>query len=153
MAKLKLRPRPIKWENRYADSCLEKETMKCSAYPLGCAAIRSMYGATRTDLPGCVKPQTIARPLAAFIACEAPAGLGLIAGVGQSCSLPGAAIMTDKPKKLSDTARALLTLAATRDNRLIRPPQLPTATARQVVRSLLNARLAEEVPAPIEDAA
>jgi len=61
--------------------------------------------------------------------------------------------MTDKPKKLSDTARALLTLAATRDNRLIRPPQLPTATARQVVRSLLNARLAEEVPAPIEDAA
>jgi hypothetical protein len=30
--------------------------------------------------------------------------------------------MTDKPKKLSDTARAVLTLAATRDDHLIRPP-------------------------------
>ena len=61
--------------------------------------------------------------------------------------------MTDKPKKLSDTARALLTLAATRDDHLIRPPQLPTAAARQVVKSLVTAGLAEEVPAPIEDAA
>ena len=59
--------------------------------------------------------------------------------------------MSDKPKKLSDTARALLTLAATRDDHLIRPPNLPTAAARQVARSLLNAGLAEEVTAPIED--
>ena len=56
------------------------------------------------------------------------------------------------PKKLSDTARALLTLAATRDDHLIRPPQLPLAAARQVVRSLLNAGSAEEVTPPIEDA-
>ena len=60
--------------------------------------------------------------------------------------------MTDKPKKLSDTARALLTVAATRCDHLIRPPRLPIAAARQVVRSLLNAGLAEEVPAPIDDA-
>ena len=60
--------------------------------------------------------------------------------------------MTDKPKKLSDTARALLTVAATRCDHLIRPPRLPIAAARQVVRSLLNAELAEEVPAPIDDA-
>ena len=60
--------------------------------------------------------------------------------------------MADKSKKLSDTARALLTLAATRGDHLIQPPRLPIAAARQVVRSLLNAGLAEEVPAPIEDA-
>ena len=57
--------------------------------------------------------------------------------------------MTEKPKKLSDTARALLTAAAARDDYLIRPPQLPGAAARQVVRSLLNAELAEEVPAAL----
>jgi hypothetical protein len=61
--------------------------------------------------------------------------------------------MTDKPKKLSDTARALLTSAAMRDDHLIRPPRLPVAAARQVIRSLLNAGWAEEVPAPIDDAA
>ena len=31
--------------------------------------------------------------------------------------------MADKPKKLSDTARALLTMAATRGDHLIRPPK------------------------------
>src|SRR5271166_21342 len=61
--------------------------------------------------------------------------------------------MTDKPKKLSDTARAVLTRAATRDDHLIRPPHLPIAAARQVARSLLNAGLAEEVPAPFAGAA
>jgi hypothetical protein len=45
--------------------------------------------------------------------------------------------MTEKPKKLSDTARALLTAAAARDDHLIRPPELPAAAARQVVQSLL----------------
>jgi hypothetical protein len=60
--------------------------------------------------------------------------------------------MADKPKKLSDTARALLTVAATRGDPLIRPPKLPIAAARQVVRSLLNAGLVEEVPARVDDA-
>jgi hypothetical protein len=60
--------------------------------------------------------------------------------------------MTDKPKKLSKTTRALLTAAAVHDDHLIRPPQLPVAAARQVVRSLLNAELAEAIPAPIDDA-
>jgi hypothetical protein len=60
--------------------------------------------------------------------------------------------MTDKSKKLSETARALLTAAAARDDHLIRPPQLPAAAARQVVRSLLNAGLAEEILAPIDNA-
>jgi hypothetical protein len=59
--------------------------------------------------------------------------------------------MADISKKLSSTARALLTLAATRPDRLIRPPELPIAAARQVVRSMLNAGLIEEVPASIED--
>jgi hypothetical protein len=54
--------------------------------------------------------------------------------------------------KLSDTARALLTLAARRNGHLIRPPQLAIAAARQVVRSLLNGGLAVEVTAPVEDA-
>jgi hypothetical protein len=61
--------------------------------------------------------------------------------------------MTDKPKKLSDTARVLLTAAAMRDDHLIQLPRLPVAAARQVIRSLLNAGLAEEVPALINDAA
>ncbi|MEA2849062.1 MAG: hypothetical protein QOG78_4343 [Rhodospirillaceae bacterium] len=60
--------------------------------------------------------------------------------------------MTNKPKKLSDTARALLTVSTTRADRLVRPPQLPIAAVRQVIRSLLNARLVEEVPAPIDEA-
>jgi hypothetical protein len=54
-------------------------------------------------------------------------------------------MMTDKLKKLSDTARALLTAAAMRNDHLAPFPKLPVAAARQVVRSLLNARLAEEV--------
>ncbi len=61
--------------------------------------------------------------------------------------------MAKTPNKLSDTARAMLTLAATREDRLVRPPHLPTAAARQVVRSLLNNGFVEEVPASIEDAA
>ncbi len=61
--------------------------------------------------------------------------------------------MAKTTTKISDTARAMLTLAATRPDRLVRPPQLPTAAARQVVRSLLNNGFAEEIPAPIEDAA
>ena len=60
--------------------------------------------------------------------------------------------MTEKMKKLSETAPALLTAAAARDDHMIRPPQLPAASARQVVRSLLNAELAEEIPAAIDDA-
>ena len=61
--------------------------------------------------------------------------------------------MAKTPNKLSDTARAMLTLAATREDRLVRPPTLPAAARLQVVRSLLNNGLVEEVPAPIEDAA
>jgi hypothetical protein len=57
--------------------------------------------------------------------------------------------MTDKPKKLSNTARALLTAAAMRNDHLIALPKLPVAAARQVVRSLLNAGFSEEVPGPI----
>ena len=60
--------------------------------------------------------------------------------------------MTYRPKKLSETARALLTAASARDDHLIRPPQLPAAAARQVVRSLLMTELAEEIPVPVEDA-
>ena len=60
--------------------------------------------------------------------------------------------MSDRPKKISATARALLTVAAMRDDHLIRPPQLPIAAARQVVRSLLNSGLAEEMPMSIEAA-
>jgi biotin operon repressor len=60
--------------------------------------------------------------------------------------------MADKPKKLSDTARALLTVAAMRGDHLIRPPKLPIAAARQVVRSLLGAGLAEETPVRVDDA-
>jgi hypothetical protein len=59
--------------------------------------------------------------------------------------------MTEKPKKLSDTARALLAAAAARDDHLIRPPQLPVAAARQVVRSLLSGGFAEEIPVLIDD--
>jgi Protein of unknown function (DUF3489) len=61
--------------------------------------------------------------------------------------------MTAKPKKLSGTARVLLIAAAMRDDHLIQLPRLPVAAARQVVRSMLNAGSAEEVPAPIDDAA
>ncbi|HZS22096.1 MAG TPA: hypothetical protein VFA63_14075, partial [Pseudonocardiaceae bacterium] len=58
--------------------------------------------------------------------------------------------MTDKPIKLSDTARAMLTLARTREDRLVPPPTLPVAAARQVVRSLLNNAMIEEIELPAE---
>ncbi|WP_296701386.1 DUF3489 domain-containing protein [Thiocapsa sp. UBA6158] len=61
--------------------------------------------------------------------------------------------MTQTPIKLSDTARAVLEHAATREDHLVRPPSLPAAARDQVVRSLLNRGLVEEVPAPINDAA
>jgi hypothetical protein len=61
--------------------------------------------------------------------------------------------MTDIPKKLFETARTVLTLASTRTDHLVRPPKLPAAAARQVIRSLLKGGLVEEVPAPIEDTA
>jgi hypothetical protein len=60
--------------------------------------------------------------------------------------------MPETSLKLSNTARSVLILAATRDDRLVRVPQLPVAAARQVIRSLLNAGLVEEIPAPAEDA-
>ena len=59
--------------------------------------------------------------------------------------------MAKAPNKISDTARAMLTLAATREDRLVRPPTLPAAARLQVVRSLLNNGLVEEVSAPIDD--
>lgn len=61
--------------------------------------------------------------------------------------------MTDVPKKLSETARAVLTFATTRTDHLVCPPKLPVAAARQVIRSLLQRGLVEEVPAPSEDIA
>jgi hypothetical protein len=61
--------------------------------------------------------------------------------------------MIDPSNKLSETARAMLACAATRPDNLVRPPDLPKAAARQVVRSLLMRGLADEVSAPIEDAA
>jgi hypothetical protein len=51
--------------------------------------------------------------------------------------------MTDIPKKLSETARAVLTFAATRTDHLVRPPKLPAAAARQVIRSLLKGGLVD----------
>lgn len=59
--------------------------------------------------------------------------------------------MTDKPLKLSATGRAMLTLAASRDDRTVSPPTLPIAAARSVVRSLTRAGLFEEVPAPSDE--
>jgi hypothetical protein len=59
--------------------------------------------------------------------------------------------MADKPNKLSDTARAVLTPATTRDDHLIRPPHLPIAAVRQVARSLLRAGLAEEIASQVDD--
>ncbi len=47
----------------------------------------------------------------------------------------------------------MLTLAATREDRLVHPPQLPAAAARQLVRSLLNNGLVEEVTAPSGESA
>jgi hypothetical protein len=60
--------------------------------------------------------------------------------------------MTDRPKHLSDTVRALLTAAAMRDDHFIHPPQLPIAATRQVARSLLASGLAEAAPTSDEAA-
>jgi hypothetical protein len=60
--------------------------------------------------------------------------------------------MPETSLKLSSTARTVLTLAAARDDHLVQLPPLPMAAARQVVRSLLNRGLVEEIPAPVGDA-
>jgi len=62
-------------------------------------------------------------------------------------------IVTQITIKLSDTARAVLEHAATREDHLVRPPALPAAARQKVVRSLLSKGLVEEVPAPISDGA
>jgi hypothetical protein len=59
--------------------------------------------------------------------------------------------MTGIEKKLSETARGALTAAKTRPDHLVRPPRLPIAAARQVVRSLLIGGLVEEVHVQIRD--
>ncbi len=61
--------------------------------------------------------------------------------------------MTQTTIKLSDTARAVLEHAGSREDHLVRPPSLPAAARDQVIRSLLSKGLVEEVPAPITDAA
>jgi hypothetical protein len=60
--------------------------------------------------------------------------------------------MNEKSFRLSDTGRATLTLALLREDRLVPPPTLPSAAARQVVRSLITGGLLEEVPAPSDEA-
>ena len=55
--------------------------------------------------------------------------------------------------KLSDTARAVLEHAVIRTDHLVRPPALPAAARQNVVRSLLNRGLVQEVPASITDGA
>ena len=60
--------------------------------------------------------------------------------------------MPETSPKLSNTARTVLSLAAARDDHLVRVPQLPVAAARQVIRSLLNAGFIEEIPASVNDA-
>jgi hypothetical protein len=60
--------------------------------------------------------------------------------------------MTEASPKLSSTARNVLTLAAARDDHMVRVPQLPVAALRQVIRSMLNAGLVEEVATTVEDA-
>src|SRR3954452_5789977 len=47
----------------------------------------------------------------------------------------------------------MLTLAVAREDRLVPPPKLPVAAARQVVRSLINNGLLEEVVATADDPA
>src|SRR3954454_22482099 len=61
--------------------------------------------------------------------------------------------MIDKTVKLSTTGRAMLTLAATRADRLVPPPKLPAAAARQVVRSLISNGLLEAIAATTDDPA
>ena len=51
--------------------------------------------------------------------------------------------MTNQPRPMSATARAVLSLAATRDDHLVALPRLPVAAARQVIRSMLNAGLSK----------
>src|SRR3954471_16891363 len=80
-----------------------------------------------------------------------PAGLGLVASLTIGL-VSEEFVVTHKQKKLSETARALLTAASAHDGHLIQPPRLSAAAARQIVRSLLNAELAAEIPAPAEDA-
>ena len=56
--------------------------------------------------------------------------------------------------KLSTTARAILTAAAARDDRIaLAPERLPTAARRAVVQSLLKAGLLEEITAEDDQAA
>jgi hypothetical protein len=50
------------------------------------------------------------------------------------------------------TARAVLTLAASRDDHFVQLLRLPVAAARQVIRSMLNAGLVEELPTLVDDA-
>src|SRR3954452_17675490 len=59
-----------------------------------------------------------------------------------------------KPNNLSTTARALLTAAAARDNRVALPPErLPAAARRAVVQSLLKTGLLEEIVADDDEPA
>ena len=89
--------------------------------------------------------------------CPAPsslAGLKPVADPGGRVPYPGVLTMIDIDPRvnLSATARTALAIAATRSDYLVRPPQLPIAAARQVVRSLLRRGLVEEVGALIQDA-
>jgi hypothetical protein len=61
--------------------------------------------------------------------------------------------MADDLKPVSATARAVLALDTTRDDHLVQLPRLPVAATRHVVRSMLNAGLAEELPAASIDPA
>src|SRR3954454_24002914 len=61
--------------------------------------------------------------------------------------------MADETIKLSATGRSVLTLAATRKDRLVLPPKLPVAAARQVVRALISSGLLEEIAATTDDPA
>jgi hypothetical protein len=68
-----------------------------------------------------------------------PAWLGLVAAPGGRTPLPGVPSWPTNRRSFLTSARALLTVAATRGDHLIRPPKLPMVAARQVVRSLLIA--------------
>src|SRR4051794_30874536 len=79
-------------------------------------------------------------------------GLCLVAAIRWSDRAAGISTMNAIPLKLSDTARAMLMLAATHEDRLVPPPRLPVAAARQVVRSLIGKGLIEEVAATSDEA-